>query len=113
MRRVSILWVNGNEMVNIEAKTAFDDVIHPTDTPRDLTKWLTTKAIESQSLKWKESINEMKEIKSKPEWTEDTERLERKNQVIITRMTTEYTRAIHSYITNCLFCNTKNDSADQ
>jgi hypothetical protein len=54
-------------MVNIKAKTALDDVVHPTDTPQDLTKWLTTKAIESRSLKWKESINEMKEIKSKPE----------------------------------------------
>jgi hypothetical protein len=55
----------------------------------------------------------MKERKSKPEWTKDTEGLGIKNQVIITRIKTEYTRTTHSYIiekrnnTDCPFCNTK------
>jgi predicted nucleic acid-binding protein len=55
----------------------------------------------------------MKERKNKPEWTKDTERLGRKNQVIITRIRTGYTRATHSNIikkldnTDCPFCNTK------
>jgi hypothetical protein len=54
-------------MAYIEAKTALDDVIHPSETPQDLAKWLTTKAIELRNLKWKESTNEMIERKSKPE----------------------------------------------
>jgi hypothetical protein len=101
--------------IAITAITALDDVIHPTQTypPQDLAKWLSTKAIESRNLKWKESKNEMKERKSKPEWTKDTEELGRKNQVFIIRKKTGYTRATYSYIfekrdnTDCTFCNTK------
>jgi hypothetical protein len=85
-------------MIDIEAKTALDDVIHSTETypPQDLAKWLTTKAIYSRNLKWKKSNNEIKERKSKPEWTKDTERLGKNNQVIITRIRTGYTKATHS-----------------
>jgi hypothetical protein len=54
--------------------------------PQNLAKWLTIKAIESRNLKWKESINEMNERKSKPEWIKDTEELGKKNQVIITKI---------------------------
>jgi hypothetical protein len=102
-------------MADKETKTALEDVIHPTTTypPQDLVKWLTTKAILSRNLKWKESNNEMKETRSNPEWTKDTEGLGINNQVIITRIRTEYTRATYSYIiekrgnTSCPFCSTK------
>jgi hypothetical protein len=107
--------ITGNEMADIEVETAHDNVlIHPTERylPQDVTKWLTTKAIESRNLKW----NEMKERKSNPEYqrrTKDTEGLGKKNQTIITWIKTRYTGATHSYIiekrdnTDCPFCNTK------
>jgi hypothetical protein len=87
-----------NEITDIKAKTTLDDVMHSTETylPQELAKWLTTKAIESQNLKWKKSNNEIKERKSKPERTKDTVGLGRKNQVIITRIRTGYTKATHS-----------------
>jgi hypothetical protein len=99
--KVSLVWVSGitgNEMADIEAKIILYDVIHPTETypPQDLAKWLTTKAIESRNLKWKESFIEMKERKSNPEWTKHTEGLGRKNQVIITRIRSGYTRSTRS-----------------
>jgi hypothetical protein len=55
----------------------------------------------------------MKDRTSKPKWTKDIEGLGRKNQVIITKIGTGYSRATHSYIiencynTDCPFCNTK------
>jgi hypothetical protein len=49
-------------MADIEATIALENVIHPTETYPP-----NTKAIESRNLKWKESNNEMKERKSKPE----------------------------------------------
>jgi hypothetical protein len=77
-------------MADLEAKIAIDDVIHPTKTypTQYLAKLLTTKVIESRNLKWKENNNEIKKRKSRPAWTKDTKELERKNQVIITRIRT-------------------------
>jgi hypothetical protein len=55
----------------------------------------------------------MKERKSKPEWTKETAGLGIKNQVIIIRIKTGYTRATPSYIiekrdkTDCRFCNSE------
>jgi hypothetical protein len=51
----------------LDEKAALDDVIHSTETypAQVFAKWLTTKAIESENLKWKENNNEMKERKSK------------------------------------------------
>jgi hypothetical protein len=69
------MYRNGNETADTEVITTLVDVVHSTETypPQDLTKWLTTKAIESRNLKWKESNNEMKERISKPEWIKYTE----------------------------------------
>jgi hypothetical protein len=110
---------NPNSKKNVrqrsEKSILIDNIIHPTETylPQDLAKWLTIKTIESRNLKWKQSINEMKERMKKPEWTKDTEGPKRKNQGILIRIRTENTRATHSCIIekcnnkDCPFCNTK------
>jgi hypothetical protein len=102
---VSLIWVllhkgiAGNEQADVRAKTALKNQLHPTEkiSSHDLNKWVATKAKELQTERWSTCNNEIRERKSKTEWTKDTEEIRRRHQVIISKnraaCTRDYRRA--------------------
>jgi hypothetical protein len=66
--------------------------------PLDLIKWMKKEESIIRQERWERGENEMKNRKTSVSWQNDTVQLSRKEQVIISRLRTEYTRATHRHI---------------
>jgi hypothetical protein len=79
------------------AKEALHENISTTERypPDDLKKWLTEEEFKKRDQRWKNGNNEMKERKPDVDRKKDTKGKPRKDQVAISRLRTEYTRATH------------------
>jgi hypothetical protein len=66
--------------------------------PQDLIKWMKKEESRSRQERWKRGENEMKNWKTSVSWQNDTVKLSRREQVITSRLRTEYTRATHRHI---------------
>jgi hypothetical protein len=78
--------------------------------PQDLIKWMKKEEAMSRQQR---GDNEMRNRKTSANWQNDTAELSRKEQMIISRLRTEYTRAIHRHVIektdtpNCPFCDVR------
>jgi hypothetical protein len=102
-RNVTLCWVPGhagiprNEEANEYAKRALEKSI-PNDEkypPEDLSGWIKTKMAGSRQRRWEEGENAMNERKKNTGWQNDTETMESRNQVTVTRLRTGDSRATH------------------
>jgi hypothetical protein len=71
---------------------------------KDLEKWLKTETTNIRKERWRNGSNNMKGRKIAHEYNGDTKGMTIREQVVISRLRTGYTRATHG--TQCLFCDT-------
>jgi hypothetical protein len=116
-KMITLLWVPGhicipgNEQADEEAKAALDDDIQQNEEypPKDLEKWLKTEMTKIRKERWRNGSNNMKGRKMFTNMTETPKR----EQVVISRLRTGYTRATHGPRMNgiinpqCLFSDTE------
>jgi hypothetical protein len=82
---------------------------HP---PKDLEKWLKTETTKIRKERWRNGGNNMKGRKIEQDYDGDTRGMTRREQVVVSRMKTGYTRATHGPRMNgmtdpqCPFCDT-------
>jgi hypothetical protein len=106
--------IPGNEQAVEEVKAALDDNIQQNEKYplKDLEKWLKTETTKIRKERWKNGSNNMKGRKIEHEYDEDTRSMTRREQVVISRLRTGYTRATHGPRMNgitdpqCPFCDT-------
>jgi hypothetical protein len=89
--------IPGNEQAGEEAKTALDDDIQQNEEypPKDLKKWLKTEMTKIRKERWRNGSNNMRGRKIEHEYDGDTRGMTRRQQVLISRRRTGYTRATH------------------
>jgi hypothetical protein len=82
------------------AKDAFIEEIGNQEpySPHYLIKWIKKEESSSTQERWERSENEMKNRKTSVSWQNDTVKLSRREQVIISRLRTGYTRATRRHI---------------
>jgi hypothetical protein len=96
----------------MEAKATLEDDLLSTENyqPQDLINWIKTEDKKTRKTRWQNSENSMKHSKKEIEWNKDTKMMKRRDQVVISRLRTCYTMAMHGYIINkqdnnkCPFC---------
>jgi uncharacterized membrane protein YgaE (UPF0421/DUF939 family) len=66
--------------------------------PQDLIKWMKKVKSMNRQQRWERGDNEMKNRKTLASWQNDTAELSRKEQTIISRLRTGYTRATHQHL---------------
>jgi hypothetical protein len=106
--------IPGNEEADEEAKAALDDDIQQNEEypPKNLEKCLETETTKIRKERWRNGSNNMKGRKIEHEYDGDTRGMTRREQVIISRLRTGYTRATHGPRMNgitdpqCPFCDT-------
>jgi hypothetical protein len=82
------------------------------NTPLDLEKWLKTETTKIRKERWRNERNNMQGRKIEHEYDGDTTGMTRREQVVISRLRTAYTRATHGPRMNgitdsqCPFCDT-------
>jgi hypothetical protein len=94
------------------AKEALNEEIHHTETypTKDLIKWRKKKNEQDQLEKWENSTTTMKEHKPHHIMNTNTKTMTRREQVVISRVRTGYTRVTHSALMDkepspeCPFC---------
>jgi hypothetical protein len=115
---ITLLWVPnhigipGNETAADAAKEALNEEIHHTETyhPPGLDNMDKRKTRTRTTRKWENSITAMKECKPDHITNTNTKTMTRREQVVISRLRTDYTRATHSTVMNkerspeCRFC---------
>jgi hypothetical protein len=105
--------IPGNEIADEEAKPALkDDLLATKKYPsQDLIIWRSKQ--KKRKTRWQNSENNMKNRKKEIVWNEDTKKMKRRDQVVISGIRTGYTMATHGYIINkqdnnkCPFCNVR------
>jgi hypothetical protein len=114
-KQITLLWVprhmdiTGNKQADEEAKAAVDT--NEDTPPKDLEKWLKTETKKIRKDQWRNGSNNMIGRKIEHECVGDRRGMTRREQVVISRLRTGYTRATHgprmNGITNpqCPFCN--------
>jgi hypothetical protein len=79
--------------------------------PQDLR--MKKQEFHNRQKRWERGENDMKHRKVSVSWQNDTVKLSRKEQVVISRLRTGYTRATHKHIIektdipDCLFCDVR------
>jgi hypothetical protein len=111
----TLLWVPripGNETADDAATEKLNEETHHTETypPQDLIEWIKEKHEQDQQEKWKNSTTTMKERKPHHIMNTNTKTMTRREQVVIRRLRTGYTRATYSAVMDkepspeCPFC---------
>jgi hypothetical protein len=78
--------------------------------PQDLMKWMKKEEFNYRQKRWERGENDMNHRNVSVSWQNDTVELSRKEQVVISRLRTRYTRATHRNIIEktdipyCHFC---------
>jgi hypothetical protein len=126
-KQITLLWVlghvgiPGNKQAYEEAKAALDyDIQQNEECPlKDLEKWLKTETANIRKERWRNGSNNMKETKTEHKYDGCTRGMTEREQVVISRLKTGYTRAIHGPrmhgITDpqCLFATTSYGNAQK
>jgi hypothetical protein len=108
---ITLLWVPSHVADNA-AKEARNEETHPTKTypSQDLIAWIKEKHEQEQQENWENSTTTMKERKPHHIMNTKTKTMTRREQVVISRLRTGYTRATHSAVMDkepspeCPFC---------
>jgi hypothetical protein len=118
---VTLLWVLSNIGIpgNIKSgnavREAFNENLDRTkEYPlQDLANWITEQHEEQQQTQWEQTGSQMRNQKPLRTKRNNTSEMKRRDQVVISRPRTGYSRATHSQIINhepppeCPFCDTK------
>jgi hypothetical protein len=108
--QISLIWA-----ADQAAKNALTEKIDNRETypPQDLIKWMKKEEAMNRQQRWERGDNEMTNRKKSASWQNDTAELSRKEQMIISRLRTVYTRATHRHVIektdtpNCPFCDAR------
>jgi hypothetical protein len=103
---ITLLWVPshveipGNEAADDAVIEALNEGTHHTETypPHDLIAWIKEKHEQEQQEKWENSTTTMKERKPHHTMNTNTKTMTRREQVVISRLRSGYTRATHSAV---------------
>jgi hypothetical protein len=104
--------IPGNKAADDAAKEVLNEEAHHTETcpPQDLIAWIKEKHEQEQQEKWENSTTIMKEHKPHHIMNTNTNTMTRREQVVICRLRTGYTRATQSALVDkelspeCPFC---------
>jgi E3 ubiquitin-protein ligase DOA10 len=82
--------ISGNDAVDQTAKDALTEKIdnRETNSPQDLIKWMKKEVAMNRQHIWERGNREMKNRKTSASWQNDTTELNRKEQMIISRLKT-------------------------
>jgi hypothetical protein len=97
--QIKLIWVpshvrlGGNEAADQAAKGALNEEIGNQEPypPQDLMKWMNKEESMNRQKRWERGENDRKHRKASVSWQNDTVELRRKEQVVISRIRTEYT----------------------
>jgi hypothetical protein len=91
--------ITENEQADEEAKEALDDDEQQNEEYplKDLEKWLKTETTKIRKDRWRNRSNNMKGRKIEHEYAGYTRGMTRKDQMVISRLRTGYTRATHGF----------------
>jgi hypothetical protein len=89
--------IPGNEQADEEAKAALDDDLQQNEEypPKDLKNWLNAETTKNRKERWRNGSNNMTGRKTEQKYYGDTKGMTRREQVVISRLRTGYTRATH------------------
>jgi hypothetical protein len=99
--RISLVWVLSHAVISgNEAKDALTEEIDNRETypPQDLIKWMKKEEAMNRQQRCERGDNEMRTRKTSASWQNDTAEFSRKEQMIISRLRTGYTRATHRHV---------------
>jgi hypothetical protein len=87
--------ITGNERADEAAKNALEEDISDRELypPQDLINWMKKTDTENRQERWAQGENTMRFRKETIEWKDDSTNLSRKEQVVVSRLRTGYTRA--------------------
>jgi hypothetical protein len=89
--------IPGNEKADDEAKAALDDDLLQNEEypPQDLQNWIKAETSKNIKERWRNGNSNMKAGKTEHPYEADTKGMTRREQVLISRLQTGYTRATH------------------
>jgi hypothetical protein len=92
--------ITGNERADEAAKNALEEDISDRELypPQDLINWMKKTDTENRQERWAQGENTMRFRKETIEWKDDSTNLSRKEQVVVSRLRTGYTRATHRHV---------------
>jgi ribonuclease HI len=104
--QIELIWVpihvgiGGNEAADQAAQDALNEEIDYQEPypPQDLMKWMKKEDLMKRQKGWKRGENDLKHRKASVSWQNYTVELSWKEQVVISRLRTGYTRATHRLI---------------
>jgi hypothetical protein len=94
-KQITLLWIPGhmgipgNKQADEEAKAALDDDIQQNE------EWLKTETTKIRKERWRNRNSNMKGREIEHEYDRNTRSMTRREQVVISRQRTGYTRATH------------------
>jgi hypothetical protein len=117
---MKLIWIPshvgiGKSKAANQAKEALNEEIGSQEPypPQDLMKWMKKDKFMSRQKRWERGENDMKHREASVNWQNDTIELSWKEQVVIYRLRTGYTRATLRHIIektdipDCLFCDVR------